>query len=359
MATLVKDSQDILVANDKKEYSGLHFIITNAIASEAFIMDELIVDAVYVCYTFDPLKFGNNLANRIADGTDLSVILKTTLSRREFQIVVNFRLFVTIYSIGVYAGKPIPELMKFDEVDINDVTYKQFPKFIRSIPKIWDMYRVENHANWDLAKEECPRKIIGGGGEIDLSKFGGDVIIIGMAAVNHYMKTKFMDRSKRLVSSSCIDYIKNAYPKAKVVRYDLGISLDWRLYRYLVYLDGRQVLELYNALDYELIGAIRTQNGWMAHPYVVAKFMLIEYYMTVIAGAADIIHPNIVKRREQEITNAMGIIKEGEKYPLEKLTYFGEFVEISYARNREMVSKMFPPYNPRDYKKANGQYRLL
>jgi hypothetical protein len=248
----------------------------------------------------------NGDISQVYQGDARTLMLKTIVENREYQILADYRVVAVCKSLGERRGiniiniiSPIVKkgLFSGENVQImprnlqimrilhllcmpgtDAAIAKQWVNMLSRLNLLWDInttvidggkhdrdsqqYETANIANWE-----------------NLNREG---ILIGEIAANYYLghKEHHNDRAQYLCSfDGFVTYAEHS--GVNKTFNDLRVPDDFRLYKYVIKSNGDEkfIADIFNAPDYELIPYIIANDGRkIASPFCVLRFLYVDIW---------------------------------------------------------------------------------
>ncbi len=109
--------------------------------------------------------------------------------------------------------------------------------------------------------------------------------------------------------------------------------------------DKKIIIDVYNSLEYELVPCAKVGKVDVAHPYVLCRFFLIDYWLSVLLK-----QPN---RKLLEIVDKLS----SKTTPVEN--FRGTYVNEMIALKKMHQEQAFMTYYPKKYHDKHGAYRKI
>ena len=153
---------------------------------------------------------------------------------------------------------------------------------------------------------------------------------------------------------------------------NINILNDRRLKRYIVKLEDREILQIYNSAHYDLIpvNTISYKSGTIniANPFVIMRFLLVEIYVINVILTLKKIDEKFAEHKLQTIMkNVIKLragIKKSDIFQNSSDMYIGKFIDdITYEqlkiKKMKQDKKISFDYYPQKYMIDNSKYRQI
>lgn len=339
MEKLIDDANKNIIMLFKKEYGKYNDII------ESYIRDNNLIstfDKSYHIYCDNALKHSNNLSNSISIETNY-VEMKTNIPYKQFTIIVNTYLLCIIYSFGKFRNKPIIDILSRSTI----------PFELLLINKYQDAYYIENQPYDDINDlNELVQELYDGGYNDKQILYSNNItdnnVIIGYNALKLLgIKVKHNNRLQIITDNidETLEKIKETYSSANIKELDT-MTHDVRLKKYTAYIENKPIIDIYNSGSYELIPYKKIDNIMVAHPYVICRFLMIDYWITILLETPD-------DRIKDVIKTLMNINN------VQYTQYYGVHEDKNIALKKLYKDTDFFSYFPYKHYKQNGSYRII
>lgn len=429
-------SADAVVAREKTPYYKAYKIIESYVKTHDLLIGgqfainahlEITVEksVAYQIYGKNPFKHANNLANELAELTKYT-FMKTQLAYAEFIIYINDQPVVFIYNIDVYKGLDLIKLMK--PVEINGTKY--IPAEILLIEQYRRLYSPNHASDWEdilgktIKLTEQIRTVKKGGDEKNLSKKSDSdlklfknsitdaiikeylcdndsLVLIGQYATNHILGESSSTGQLQIITGNSVEAeytkvqqlihkITNSTMPVHYKTHKLKIITDFRISRLIVYIgESIPILHIFNSGSFELIPFntvpakfdlydkkmdLSKNKIQIANPFVVCRFLLIDFWTMKIICNLGSANENYAKKILQDIHNQINLIiaklqtdewskliNSGDVMGIFQLDdYIGIYENESSAKKvQSKESRYHAPYQPYKQKLQTGEYRKI
>ncbi len=334
------DKADIYLYKLNHHIHGKIFeIINKFIKDNNLLIDNTPIEEnnfTYQLYSSNALVDANNLANILATETPYVEML-TNIPYRKFTLQVNNKYICSIYTLGYFKKQPIQKLLNLTdhvpyELELSEIYHK--------------LYNVKYNADWDkllIHEEQVRAEKIHGGKDMNFIQ-SLNCLLIGTFALE-----KFGIHEKgrlQLISNNVeqtIESLKNI-SDFEVFDLDPVIPFDFRLQKKTLKSDTT-VIDIYNSCEFEIVPYVVVDNLKVAHPYVICRFLLIDYWLSLL-----------LKNPNKQILYNINKIRN-KTIPVEHFygTYRNEDIDLKKMHQ----DNSFQTYYPKKYFDKNGAYREI
>jgi hypothetical protein len=405
------------IDNDRLEFSVVYEVILEYIKGDTSIIIDYIDDNLDIItkpltiYTKNGLVTSNNISNELYQKVSKIVFMKTVMPHAEFHVMVLNRLVLKVLS---YPEQNNIKTYPIFEYNINPKKYKMlhptmqlidiYHTLYKPFSKEWEDAQLQENKLINTIKSSIPG-IDGGKANqsrsvtykdrlviSDLREKLYNIFVLGEAAqigilIGHWAiaeaNTKSSDEYPihekiQYISQYSINDIVDRvqgiishFGKYKVSyrTEECNLANDLQLTRTTYHIDvaGAKIalMDTYNSMSYELIPFIITEKRKVkiAHPYVIARFALIDYWMLKIIKFAKKIPADVADKKLKEYIN---IILHDVPHLLENtiidqdLNYEGVYKDFAIEKRKIMQQQdKFRPYKPMEYFSQHGFLREI
>lgn len=357
-----------LVLNRMREerYGAIYEVIENFIKENPVLVSTAIhIDRKYTVYCTNTLRMANNLANEIAK-INHYVEMRTLVPYHSFSVVVENNPFVIFRKLTKFRNAEIIDIISVREVN----GFKTLPRELDLIAIYWSLYTIKNADEWDNIKQEeqSLMNIIIGGKEpekIDIHRLynilmGIDAVLIGFYGSAYYGTISSNDRLQVIscsIENTLVqvgNILDKFHIKYNVQEQDIKLPIDLRLKRVTIYAAvvnkdvELPIMDIFNSAEYELIPYICHNKIKVGHPYVIAKFLLIDWWICELVRGCE--------EKQKRILDTIDQIRSHA--PTIDLVY-GVYDDENTALKKLYGASSFYSYKPGDYYKKHKTYRAV
>ena len=289
----------------------------------------------YTIYCTDGLYHANRLSNELAKITKF-VEMQTNVPYRKFTIFANGYPICTVFSMGFFRNDKVIDI-------IRNKNNNFIPKELELIQAYHKLYDITKHDEWDELKcdaIECLECVIGG------NRIYFDGLLIGYHALNRLGLSHEKGRLQIISGNvdQSISQAKLMWPNAEIKKVDLALPHDFRLEKRTVYVNKKPVMDIFNSAEYELVPYIgRPKVNMIAHHYVICRFLLIDYWISVLFNT---------KRK-----NLLHLVKKICESAGPPSQFYGVHIDERFALKKLHQDSAFTSYVPYKHYQKNNSFR--
>jgi hypothetical protein len=319
---------------------------------------------IYGDYIF---KHANDISNLIALKTIYTSLI-TNIKNEDFTITVNGLPAIRLMSVHSRMLPAIHTVVKNET--------KQYPPELELIEIYHRLHQPQRASEWPhlLRLERMIRSTLnssttGGRREQKLNvnhdivkrwvSNRKDYILIGRNAVSKATGGNITDKIQVIAGASFIadftKYIEQFRGTPVIRKQPALLGHEPRLVKtsfQIEYNTTMYLLDVYNAVEYELIPYFTLRGVNIAHPYVLNMYALVDYWTFSVIAALG-------KKSQPPIAPVLALLKKIDAIEKKEHSYMGVNIEVEIYRKKEGLANPFFPYIPENHRYVKGNYRTV